>query len=90
MMWGYSPNWGSMFLMMVLSNLLWIGLLAILVWAVIRWFERRSGGSGSHEPLARELSAMEILRQRYARGEMDEATFERMRERLETRREHEY
>jgi hypothetical protein len=28
-------------------------------------------------------SAMEILRQRYARGEIDAATFENMRERLE-------
>ena len=30
-----------------------------------------------------QLSAMEILRQRYARGEIDAATFENMRERLE-------
>jgi putative membrane protein len=28
-------------------------------------------------------SAMEILRQRFARGEIDTATFEQMRERLE-------
>jgi uncharacterized membrane protein len=28
-------------------------------------------------------SAMEILRQRYARGEIDAATFDQMRERLE-------
>jgi uncharacterized membrane protein len=30
-----------------------------------------------------QLSAMEILRQRYARGEIDAATFDQMRERLE-------
>jgi len=29
-------------------------------------------------------SALEILRQRYARGEIDAATFEQMRERLES------
>jgi len=30
------------------------------------------------------FSALEILRQRYARGEIDDATFQHMRERLET------
>ncbi len=30
-----------------------------------------------------QLSAMEILRQRYARGEINAATFDSMRERLE-------
>jgi hypothetical protein len=37
-----------------------------------------SGPSGSASP-----SALEILRQRYARGEIDTATFEQMRERLQ-------
>ncbi|MFL5624123.1 MAG: SHOCT domain-containing protein, partial [Ktedonobacteraceae bacterium] len=33
--------------------------------------------------LASNMSAIEILRQRYARGEIDGATFEQMRERIE-------
>ena len=36
-------------------------------------------GNGSFE-----LDAMEILRRRYARGEIDGTTFEQMRERLES------
>lgn len=85
MMWGYFPGWGSMLLMMVFDDILWIALLGVLVWAVIRWFERRPGGSGPREPgpLAGELPAMTILCQRYARGEIDTAMFEQMRERLE-------
>lgn len=84
MMWGYYPSWGGMFLMMVVSNILWIALLGVLVWAVIRWFERRSGASSRPAPGSSESSpsALEILRQRYARGEIDATTFEQMRERL--------
>ena len=85
-MWGYGydPGWGG-WLMMVFGNILWIALLGILVWAVIRWFERKarfSGQRGSSGPMS-DVSALEILRQRYARGEIDAATFENMRERLE-------
>lgn len=82
MMWGYSPGWGGMLLMMVFGNILWIALLGVLVWVVIRWFERRTGSSGSRES-GSGPSAMAILCQRYARGEIDTATFEQMRERLE-------
>jgi len=39
-----------MFLMMVLGNILWIALLGVLVWAVIRWFNRQPGGFGSDRP----------------------------------------
>jgi len=71
--------------MMVLGNLLWIALLGVLVWAVIRWFERRANGVGPQQPSisSSQPSALEILRQRYARGEIDTPTFEQMRERLE-------
>ncbi len=71
--------------MMVFGNLLWIALLGILVWAVLRWFERRTSRSPSQAP-GTSLggpSAMDILRQRYARGEIDATTFEQMRERLQ-------
>lgn len=68
--------------MMVLGNILWIALLGILVWTVIRWFTRKAGGFGSARTFAGP-SAMEILSQRYARGEIDAATFENMRERLD-------
>jgi putative membrane protein len=79
MMWGYGFGWG--WFMMAFGGILWIAILAILVWALIRWWERKarvSGPSRSASP-----SALEILRQRYARGEIDTATFEQMRERLQ-------
>jgi putative membrane protein len=65
-------------LMMTLSSLLWIALIAVLIWAVVRWLNKQNIHTTTPTP-----SAMEILRQRYARGEIDAATFEQMRERLE-------
>ncbi len=79
MMWGYGFGWG--WFMMAFGGVLWIAILVILVWALIRWLERKthvSAPSGSASP-----SAVEVLRQRYARGELDAATFEQMRERLQ-------
>lgn len=79
MMYGYSFSWGGMLLMM-LSWIFWFALLALLLWALIRWIVEREPRRGQ----APGPTAAEILRQRYARGEIDEATFERMRQQLET------
>ncbi len=90
MMWGYGFGWG--WLMMSFGMVLWIALLVVLVWAVIRWLERRTTTSilpSTGTPLAGP-SALEILQQRYARGEIDTATYEQMRERLVASRMHEH
>jgi len=83
-MWGYGFGWGGMFLML-LGTALWIALLVVLVLAFIRWLDRRTTTSAPADISVPPggPSAMEILRQRYARGEIDTATFEQMRERLE-------
>ncbi len=85
MMWGYGFSWGGM-LLMLLSMALWIALLVVLVWAIIRWLDRRTSSSvptnASTTTTPSGPSALEILGQRYARGEIDAATFEQMRERL--------
>ena len=82
-MWGYGFGWG--WLLMSFGMVLWIALLVVLVWALIRWLASKTStpvppvtGTSPNSP-----SALEILRQRYARGEIDTATFEQMRERLE-------
>jgi len=83
MMWGNGFGWG--WLMMSLGTILWIAVLVVLVWALIRWLNTRTS---TPVPLPSSgvqsgPTALEILRQRYARGEIDTATFEQMRERLE-------
>ena len=83
MMYGYGFDWLSMFLMSF-GMVLWIALLVVLVWAVIRWLDRKTTTPklpSTVMPLAGP-TALEILQQRYARGEIDTATYEQMRERL--------
>jgi putative membrane protein len=79
MMWGY--NMTGMGWWMIVSSLIWFGLIAVAVWAFARWASRPNQVSGSSTPTA--PLATEILRQRYARGEIDSETFERMRWELE-------
>jgi putative membrane protein len=69
---------------MSLGMVPWIALLVVLVWAIFRSLERKTSTSGPQETSipASGPSAPEILRQRYARGEIDTATYEQMRAQL--------
>jgi len=75
-------NGGSMMGMMIfmfLFALLLIGLFVLIVVAVVKWL------SGSKMPFSvsdRE-NALEILKKRYAKGEIGKEEFERMRRDIE-------
>ncbi len=56
-----------------LWGILWLALMAWLVYALVRAL------SGSAPSVGREDRALEILKERYARGEIDRETFEQMR-----------
>ncbi len=64
--------------------LLVIALIAVLIWGLVHWLNRKPTIQAPHDsyPIPSEPSALEMLEQRYARGEIDTATFENMRERL--------
>ncbi|OGO40455.1 MAG: hypothetical protein A2147_08690 [Chloroflexi bacterium RBG_16_57_8] len=67
---------GGMFLMPVL----WIVVIGLIVWAVIAAVQRSGGhDSSSHS----SDSALEVLRRRYARGEINKEEFEQKRKDLE-------
>ncbi len=74
---------GGGWLWMLVPLLFWSGLLALGVWALLRIFPDRRGGGGSASP---EESAEEILRRRFARGEIDAEEYERSLEVLRERR----
>jgi putative membrane protein len=72
-----------------LFPLFWIGMILFFCWGARHWFGWRdmrrhfyAPGDTPFEPI--EPSALEILRRRYARGEIDGNTFDQMRERLES------
>ena len=86
MMWGYYDYAPGMGLWAIIVSLFWLGLAAIAVWALVRWLSRTSRPvSTPQQPpqIPPERSALEILRVRYASGEIDSTTYESMRERLE-------
>lgn len=58
----------------IFGMLLWIAVIALAVWAVVRLIRGRTDGERSQE---RTDPAEETLRQRYARGEIDAEEYER-------------
>ena len=66
---GMMGGFGTMGFMAVI----WIGVLGLLIWAVVAAV-RRPGESGSLNQPAD--SALEILKKRYARGEINQEEFE--------------
>ncbi len=83
----HGHDWLPGLLPMMLGIAFWSVLLTILAWALIRWLSTRTMFGEWYTPTSNippeQPSAIEILRQRYARGEIDAVTFEQMRERLE-------
>lgn len=78
MMYGYGTGWWWMALMPVL----WLVLIAVIVWAIVRLTQR----SGREHPTTHQESPAEILDRRFARGEIDEDGYVSARDRLAGRR----
>jgi uncharacterized membrane protein len=87
MMWGYYMGSGMAW-WMIISSLLWLGLAAVAVWALVRWLaSTRSPDAARSRDLPTQqtpqASALDILKTRYARSEIDTPTFQAMRTELE-------
>jgi len=83
--WGFGGDIGAMGIVgWVVMALFW-GLVVVALVAAIRWLIRagdRGGAAPAVPPAVRPDDPLEILRQRYARGEIDDEEFERRRKTL--------
>lgn len=82
MMWGYYYNNAGMAIWGIIASLFWLGLAAVAVWALVRWLGRASRPTIPPQ-MSSEQSPLDILKARFARGEIDTATYQAMREQLE-------
>ncbi len=71
---GWGPGFGWLF-MLLIWILIIVGIMAIIKWIV-------SASSGAQAP--QQKTALDILKERYARGEIDSAEFEQKRRDLES------
>lgn len=70
---GWGMGWGMGPVGGVLMLLFWLAVVAFVVWLIVT-LTRGSGRAGA--------SALEILKQRYARGEIDKDEYERRKQDL--------
>ena len=82
MFFGIEHGWLPILPLMLLGFVFWIALIAAVIWGLSHWLHVPGVPLTTYQPV-NAPSALEILCQRYARGEIDTNTFEQMRERLE-------
>jgi putative membrane protein len=79
-MWGWGDDWGVGWAAFTLVHVLWWAIVVALAIVVFR----RVAGFGRHERHGRRDGALEILRERYARGEIDATEYGERRKQLQS------
>ena len=78
-MWGGGPfGWGGMMVGGGLTMIIFWGGIILLVVLLARWF----GGSRQSDSRPPRQTALDILQERYARGDIDKAEYEERRKTL--------
>ncbi|RMF92282.1 MAG: SHOCT domain-containing protein [Nitrospinota bacterium] len=72
--WGGMGGWGMGIVMLAFWILVIVGIVALVKWV---WGQERN--SPQIPPSSSGARALEILKERYARGEIDKEEFERMK-----------
>ncbi len=85
-------GWGAMTPVgWVLMTILWIAVIAVVVWAVAQFFPGAPGGAAGRAAARQDgvvgESPEALLERRLAAGEVDPETYDQIRERLAAARE---
>ncbi len=83
MWWGQGFGWGWMLFGSLMMILFWGGLIALIVLAT-RGLTGTGSAATTPPPANTSNSALRILKERYARGEITKEEYEDMRRDLET------
>ena len=67
--WGMMDNWGYGYGFGLIHMVVWIIILVAIVAGVV-WLVRSLAGAGGHGPHIRRSSGLDVLEERYARGEI--------------------
>lgn len=78
MPWVGGVGWPAMMLMMLAMLLFWVAVILAVIW-LVRWIVEQAG-RGRSEDVGPD--AHEIIRRRYARGEISREEYERLRQDL--------
>ena len=81
MMGGYGAGMGGLGFGVGFGWIIPIAVIGLVIWAVIAVSRSRSSGAGA-EIVSADRS-LAILKERYAKGELDSETYQRMRTELE-------
>lgn len=71
----YGWNWGWMALGSILMLIFWGGIIALIVWAIIRFTRHETSGNTSSSG----RNPLDIAKERYARGEITKEQFEQIK-----------
>jgi putative membrane protein len=82
MMSGYGAGMGGVWgLGMGFGWIIPIAVIGLIIWAIVAFARSRSVGTGAGDAAADRSLA--ILKERFAKGELDTETYQRMRKQLE-------
>ena len=73
MMWGYGDGWGILW--GIFMVLFWGGLIALIIWGVMRLSKKDDGNET-------KSNALDIAKERYAKGEISKEEFEQIKQDL--------
>ena len=79
MMWDYGTGWWWGAFGGVSMILLWVGVIILIVWVVMKIVKGDSSGGGGTET---KNDALDIAKKRYAKGEISREEFEQIKQDL--------